>query len=120
MPHILTRTPPWLAKPSAGYDVFAVEGTSNSSKPPRPGPTRTIARRGNEIFVAVGNQLRWADLALLRHQSQHRERQRKRQAEEHDGEAPGKKNEADQAREEPNLAHYRVRHLSWTSNSADI
>lgn len=27
-----------------------------------PGPRRTIAKRGSEIFVAVGKEIRWADL----------------------------------------------------------
>ncbi|KAF4591618.1 WD40 repeat-like-containing domain protein [Ophiocordyceps camponoti-floridani] len=30
------------------------------------GPRRTIARRGTEIFVAVGREIRWADLIYLR------------------------------------------------------
>ena len=30
------------------------------------GPRRTIARRGTEIFVVVGNQIRWSDLCMLK------------------------------------------------------
>ena len=30
------------------------------------GPNRTIARRGTEIFVAAGKQIRWTDLVSLK------------------------------------------------------
>lgn len=31
-----------------------------------PGPKRTIARRGAEVFVAVGKEIRWADLVYVK------------------------------------------------------
>ncbi len=30
------------------------------------GPTRTMARRGTEIFVVVGKHIRWTDLVSLK------------------------------------------------------
>lgn len=30
------------------------------------GPRRTIARRGTEVFIAVGKEIRWADLVYLK------------------------------------------------------
>lgn len=72
MPKVLSYTPAWLSRPSAGFDVFQ---PSANAKPPQylgrqqqkyRGPQRTIAHRGREVFVAVGNELRWADLEVLR------------------------------------------------------
>jgi nucleoporin NUP82 len=34
--------------------------------PPIPGARRTVAQRGTEVFVAVGNSIRWADFAMLK------------------------------------------------------
>jgi nucleoporin NUP82 len=30
------------------------------------GPYRLLARRGTEVFVVVGNQIRWTDLRMLK------------------------------------------------------
>jgi hypothetical protein len=73
MPRVLARTPEWLVPPSPGFNLF-------SAKPSKPtdqhtsekeqeyyGPSRTIAHgRGTEVFVAQGNELRWANLKSLR------------------------------------------------------
>ncbi|KAL8692910.1 MAG: hypothetical protein Q9218_002168 [Villophora microphyllina] len=81
MPRVLSYTPPWLSRPSPGFDLFA--STKNLSSPNTPrssrtqangikrgeeylGPQRTIARRGTEVFVVVDNQIRWSDLSLLK------------------------------------------------------
>ncbi|KAI4090378.1 MAG: hypothetical protein LQ344_004808 [Seirophora lacunosa] len=81
MPRVLGYTPPWLSRPSDGYDVFA-----SAQKTPSPaasngakaqtnghqdgegyrGPHRTIAYRGTEVFVVVDNQIRWSDLSMLK------------------------------------------------------
>lgn len=73
MPKITKYTPAWLSKPSPGHDVFAASPAKNDDPPPsskkaiRAGPKRTIARRGtSEIFVAVGKEIRWTDLAKLK------------------------------------------------------
>ena len=80
MPKVLEYTPPWLCRPSEGYNLFS----ANDSASPKGsgklagisksqgygvddylGATRTIARRGTEVFVVVGNTLRWSDLCML-------------------------------------------------------
>ncbi|RYP79167.1 hypothetical protein DL771_000145 [Monosporascus sp. 5C6A] len=75
MPKIKSYTPAWLSKPSPGHDLFA---PSHSDTPKRSslydsartyaasGPHRTIARRGTEVFIAVGKEIRWADLVYLK------------------------------------------------------
>ena len=32
----------------------------------KPGPRRTIAQRGTEVFIGVGREIRWADLVYLK------------------------------------------------------
>lgn len=72
MPRVLSHTPEWLIQPSPGYQLFAEsEKTSrangNYGAPAYNGPLRKIARgRGTELFVACGNELRWADLQTLK------------------------------------------------------
>jgi len=73
MPKIKTFAPSWLSKPAPGRKLFEPSGDdikSSSSlgygKKPKPGPRRVIAKRGTEIFVAVGKQIRWADLVDLK------------------------------------------------------
>ncbi|RMZ89876.1 hypothetical protein DV736_g2886, partial [Chaetothyriales sp. CBS 134916] len=78
MPRVIGYTPPWLSKPSPGASIFS---DPFASTPPSPfkrqtssssdsteyhGPKQLIAHRGAEIFAAVGNQLRWADLAKVK------------------------------------------------------
>ncbi|TID13060.1 Glucan endo-1-6-beta-glucosidase B [Venturia nashicola] len=72
MPRVLSHTPEWLIQPSPGYQLFAEsEKTSRANgkygAPASNGPLRKIARgRGTEVFVAYGNELRWADLQTLK------------------------------------------------------
>jgi nucleoporin NUP82 len=80
MPKILSYTPAWLSNPSLGHEIFtparpsSVDGAaipstySNGSakKTEKPGPRRTIAKRGAEVFVAVGKEIRWADLVYVK------------------------------------------------------
>lgn len=75
MPKIISATPSWLRRPSPGSELFAPLPDAKPTKPGRPGPRRTIARKDTQVFVAVGNQIRWADLALL--QAQWKEKQDK-------------------------------------------
>ncbi|RMZ75802.1 hypothetical protein DV738_g5297, partial [Chaetothyriales sp. CBS 135597] len=78
MPRVIGYTPPWLSKPSPGASIFS---DPYAPSPPSPfkrqppssvdsgdyhGPKQLIAHRGTEIFTAVGNQLRWADLAKVK------------------------------------------------------
>ncbi|KAK4212419.1 hypothetical protein QBC37DRAFT_473837 [Rhypophila decipiens] len=73
MPRIKSYAPGWLNQPSPGHKLF--EAPVDDSKLPaalayakqsKPGLRRTIARRGTEIFVAAGKQIRWGDLAQLK------------------------------------------------------
>ncbi|KAI1378330.1 hypothetical protein F4677DRAFT_391383 [Hypoxylon crocopeplum] len=69
MPKIKSYTPAWLLPPSPGHDLFAPNSGDvyNGSKPDsKPGPRRTIARRGTEVFIAVGKEIRWADLVYVK------------------------------------------------------
>lgn len=80
MPRAVGYTPAWLSKPNPGHEIFTTKnpsslgtqipssnGFSTSRKgDSKPGPRRTVARRGTEIFVAVGKEIRWADLVYLK------------------------------------------------------
>ncbi|KAK4155210.1 hypothetical protein C8A00DRAFT_32009 [Chaetomidium leptoderma] len=73
MPRIKSFAPSWLNEPSPGHKLFAqssddarISAANPYGKKPKPGPRRTIARRGTEVFVAVGKQIRWGDLAYLK------------------------------------------------------
>ncbi|EMD93013.1 hypothetical protein COCC4DRAFT_50734 [Bipolaris maydis ATCC 48331] len=73
MPKILGYTPDWLSRPNPGYHLFAPKHTDGKGVVARraePGSQRTIATRGSEIFVAVGNEIRWADLVNLKEEAQ--------------------------------------------------
>jgi nucleoporin NUP82 len=113
MPKIIGYTPAWLSE-RPGHDIFSGtqdtlrgglpstlksvgEGKSNATKP---GPKRTIARRGTEVFVAVGKEIRWADLVHLKEDWEDNQASRPK----------GKKSVRDEDTEE-NLSGYRVRKL---------
>ncbi|KAJ4991452.1 nuclear pore complex protein an-nup82 [Stagonosporopsis vannaccii] len=69
MPKVLSYTPEWLSRPSPGYHLFAPKqsnGNGAAAKKKDFGPRKTIATRGSEIFVAVGHEIRWADLVNLK------------------------------------------------------
>ncbi|KAF7892067.1 hypothetical protein EAF00_008369 [Botryotinia globosa] len=77
MPQVLGYTPTWLSKPNPGHEIFTAKPTGiqtasgasynpNEKKKNKVGPKRTIARRGTEIFIAVGKEIRWADLVYLK------------------------------------------------------
>jgi len=70
MPKVLERDPSWLARPAPGFQLFhhAQSPTTGSSTRASgsDGPSRKIAHRGAEVFFAVGTELRWGDLNLLR------------------------------------------------------
>lgn len=72
MPKIKSYTPRWLTDPAdGGHKLFApslgdVKPPPLSSRKAEPGPRRTIARRGTEVFVANGKELKWGDLVYLR------------------------------------------------------
>jgi nucleoporin NUP82 len=69
MPKVLGYTPDWLSRPNPGYHLFAprqANGNGVAANRQEPGPRKTIATRGSEVFVAVGNEIRWADLVNLK------------------------------------------------------
>ena len=73
MPKITSFAPSWLNEPSPAHKLFeqpsddaGIPAALQYGRKSRPGPRRTIARRGTEVFVAVGKQIRWGDLAYLR------------------------------------------------------
>jgi nucleoporin NUP82 len=77
MPKVISHTPAWLSRPSPGFDMFtkpteaenrALQAKEQSSKKnvPYEGARRIIARRGTEVFVVVGNTIRWADLPMIK------------------------------------------------------
>lgn len=76
MPKVKSYSAPWLSSNAPGHGLFepnpetsrsrTVETAYASKKKPVAGPRRTIARRGTEVFVAVGREIRWGDLAYLK------------------------------------------------------
>ncbi|KAF2264168.1 hypothetical protein CC78DRAFT_464197 [Lojkania enalia] len=64
MPKVIGYTPPWLTRPFPGYEMFASKATPSAKE--TASAQKTIATRGSEIFVAVGREIRWADLAQLK------------------------------------------------------
>ena len=72
MPKIKSYSAPWLQDPNPGHRLFK-QSEDNSRLPASiaysrnasSGPKRTIAQRGNEVFVASGREIRWGDIAYL-------------------------------------------------------
>lgn len=76
----MSYTPAWLSNRSPGHGIFTASAkqtthalasphkfsNGTSKKIDKPGPKRTIAHRGSEIFVAVGKEIRWADLVIVK------------------------------------------------------
>ena len=111
MPKVISYTPAWLSKPSLGHEIFtsttqnaSTNGTSSGSKrTAKPGPRRTIARRGTEVFIAVGKEIRWADLVYLK------EAWEDKQSRQHGGK--GKERNSHDSNEEEGAQGYRVSSL---------
>lgn len=70
MPKVLERDPFWLARPTPGFQLFHHQQSrtkgSSAHESGSHGPSRKIAHRGSEVFFAVGTELRWGDLNLLK------------------------------------------------------
>ncbi|ODA82592.1 hypothetical protein RJ55_01099 [Drechmeria coniospora] len=76
MPKVKHYSAAWLSGNAPGHQIFQQPVESSLSRALSPsyaskkkavgGPRRTIARRGTEVFVAVGKEIRWADLAYLK------------------------------------------------------
>ncbi|OAQ95119.1 nuclear pore complex protein An-Nup82 [Purpureocillium lilacinum] len=76
MPKVKHYSAAWLSGSATGHQLFepsaesirsrALSPAYSSKKKPVLGPRRTIARRGTEVFVAVGREIRWGDLVYLK------------------------------------------------------
>ncbi|KAI2642885.1 hypothetical protein GGS21DRAFT_500070 [Xylaria nigripes] len=73
MPKIKAYTPAWLSSPSPGHQLFTphpLNGQSTSYHASiadsTTSPRRILAIRGSEVFIAVGKEIRWADLVYLK------------------------------------------------------
>lgn len=73
MPKVISYTPSWLCRPSPGADFFSSVSPKGPAAQPEngktaeyEGPTRTLARRGTEVFAVVDNQIRWSNLTRLK------------------------------------------------------
>ena len=74
MARVASHTPSWLSAPSPGFNLFqratdskpAAAYRNGNDKDASHGPSRTIAHRGTEVFVLVGNDIRWSDLVMLK------------------------------------------------------
>ena len=85
MPKVVSYTPPWLSRPSPGATLFSSAPSKIASdkldggqkKSAYEGPNRTLAKRKNEVFTVVDNQIRWSDLARLKNEWQQRSKTKK-------------------------------------------
>jgi nucleoporin NUP82 len=66
MPKILERDPAGLCSPGLGRRLFERSNQAQIPDTRYPGPLRTIAHRGTDLFTAIGNELRWSDLSVLK------------------------------------------------------
>ena len=86
MSRVINYTPEWLSKPNPGHNIFAPAENQESSlslvgkRNVKPGPRRNIARRGTEVFVAVGKEIRWADLVYLKDAWEHGQQKKNRRS----------------------------------------
>ncbi|KAJ5103059.1 hypothetical protein N7532_003588 [Penicillium argentinense] len=86
MPKVNSYAPAWLCRPAPGASLFTSSAIANSSqdaktsaKPnPASGATRTIAKRGNEAFAVVDNEIRWSNLARVKGQWQQQQARQKK------------------------------------------
>ena len=112
MPQIISYTPPWLSRPNPGWEIFTPSATdasypsltqkSHSKTSAKPGPRRTIAQRGTEVFIAVGKEIRWADLVYLKEAWEDSQERQK-------SSYKGKRGEPQSQYEEEHAQGYRVR-----------
>ncbi|KAJ6168662.1 hypothetical protein N7497_001505 [Penicillium chrysogenum] len=84
MVKVNSYAPAWLCRPSPGAKFLSSSSAQNPAedlqtgrKPVSSGATRTIAKRGNEVFAVVDNEIRWSNLARLKDQWQQEIKQKK-------------------------------------------
>lgn len=78
MPKVKSYSAPWLSNYGPGHRLFeqsadalrakALSPAASSKRETAPGPRRTIASRGTQVFVAAGKEVRWGDLAYIKDQ----------------------------------------------------
>ncbi|OQE20361.1 hypothetical protein PENSTE_c013G05859 [Penicillium steckii] len=86
MPKVKSYAPAWLCRPSPGASIFTSNSVANPSQDtqlalkskPASGATRTIAKRGNEVFVVIENEIRWSNLARVKDQWQQQQARQKK------------------------------------------
>ncbi|KAK1239128.1 hypothetical protein MKX08_006189 [Trichoderma sp. CBMAI-0020] len=86
MPKVKHYSAAWLSKNAPGNQLFEPSAdslrskalSSPSKKKQTPGPRRNIARRGTEVFVAVGKEIRWGDLVYLKEEWMEKQSRRRR------------------------------------------
>ncbi|KAK6813401.1 hypothetical protein RU639_011215 [Aspergillus parasiticus] len=108
MPRVISYTPPWLSRPSPGASLFsstAPKAPENISSKLRQevdyaGPTRVLAKRGNEAFTVVDNQIRWSNLTRLKNEWQQQTRSRKG--------TPDQKEDSEGKSDASSNVHYRI------------
>lgn len=92
MPRVLDYAPAWLSRPSPGATFFSSSGSkkiAGKNAESYFGRTSVLARRGTEVFAVVDNEIRWANLAMLKDTWQEDMRQ-KRNGADQGNEACGK------------------------------
>lgn len=104
MPNVVSYTPPWLSRPSPGASLFSSTSAKGTAlgiqgKADYNGPTRTLAKRGNEVFTVVDNQIRWSSLTRLKDEWQQQH-------------SKAKKGLAAGSQDSTSSVHYRVRRES--------
>ena len=107
MPKVVSYTPPWLTRPSPVGALFASAPSKIAAsaledgpgKSAYEGPRRTLAKRGNEVFVVVDNKIRWCSLTRLKDEWEQRSKSKSKKA----SEGKTKAEDSDEKR-----AHYRV------------
>ncbi|KAJ5387111.1 hypothetical protein N7509_009652 [Penicillium cosmopolitanum] len=85
MPKVNSYAPAWLCRPSPGASLFTSNSLATPAQDTQPTPksatasgaTRTIAKRGNEVFAVIENEIRWSNLARVKDQWQQQARQKK-------------------------------------------
>ena len=114
MPKITSYTPTWLSKPNPGHDIFvpspqsmdhpSLSAGASGQGIGKPGPRRTIAQRGTEVFIAVGKEIRWADLVYLKEAWEDKQQRQK---------TSGKGKSRDNQFQSDHAQGYRVSHQNF-------
>ncbi|KAJ5287088.1 hypothetical protein N7478_002774 [Penicillium angulare] len=83
MPKVNSYAPAWLCRPSPGASIFTSADVKSpaqqngSKNAALSAANRTVAKRGNEVFAVVDNEIRWSDLARVKNRWQQQARQKK-------------------------------------------